>query len=389
MRRLLPAVAVAALLAPAGALADIQQVLLPGPTPYPTPSPPLATGGAPPWATLTFKIHASTDQRVGTGVDSSGRVVSVRALERLHLTGTGDYLIVVSAPVLDVRMGPGSQSEPGQRRGQILWSGFSAKRRLLVSDAKLRPGPVRPYLPLRLAARRVGDRYELTVTNATTTAEVAFQGAGSPKELAALLDRTRRDSLAHRRLRPAYVTINGAVSQRPRKTQISAPLRVEGSLRFPSAPSAASGGTVVGHTVHFSFVLGDRQPLTRPIVVSGGGEPKLSLTARPEIVVRGLTPPGGARSWSASGPLPGDVLLQRLIDTRMELVRSDQFQGFLSNPDALGRDRTVYVFETTAAPKAVAASSSSSSSSGPLTLLLAVGGAVVAAGVALVSWAHS
>ena len=69
MRRLLPAAAVAALLAPAAALADVQQVLLPGPTPYPTPSPPLATGGAPPWATLTFKIHASTDQRVRTGVD--------------------------------------------------------------------------------------------------------------------------------------------------------------------------------------------------------------------------------------------------------------------------------------------------------------------------------
>ena len=90
-------------------------------------------------------------------------------------------------------------------------------------------------------------------------------------------------------------------------------------------------------------------------------------TARPDTVVRGLTPPGGAaRSWSASGSLPADALLQRLIDTRMELVRSDQFQGFLSNPDALGRDRTVYVYETTAAPHAVAASSSSSSGGGPL-----------------------
>jgi hypothetical protein len=391
MRRLLPAVAVAALLAPAGALADVQQVLLPGPTPYPTPSPPLATGGAPPWATLTFKIHASTDQRVGTGVDSRGRVVSVRALERLHLTGTGDYLIVVSAPVLDVRMGPGSQSEPGQRRGQILWSGFSAKRRLLVSDAKLRPGPVRPYLPLRREAQREGDRYELTLTNATTTGEVAFQGAGSPKELAALLDRTRRDSLAHRRLRPAYVTIRGAVSQRPGKTRISAPLRVEGSLRFPSAPTAASGGMLDGRTVRFAFVLGDRQPLSRRIVVSGGGEPKLSLVARPDAVVRGLAPPG-ARSWSAAlarRPLPADALLKRLIETRMELVRSDQFQGFLSNPDQLGSDRTVYVYATTAAPKAVATPVGSSSGGGPLTLLLAVGGAVVAAGVALVTWAHS
>jgi hypothetical protein len=392
MRRVLPVIAVAALLAPAAALADVQQVLLPGPTPYTTPSPPLVTGGAPPWATLTFRIHAGTDQRVRAGVDDHGRVVSVRALQRLQLTGTGDYLIVVSAPVLDVRMAPGSQSEPGQRRGQILWSGFSSRRRLLASDAELRPAPVRPYLPLRLEAQRDGDRYELAVTNATTTAEVAFQGKGVPKELAALLDRTRRDSLAHRRLRPAYVTINGAISQRPQKARISAPLRVEGRLRFPSAPTTVSGGTIDGRAVHFSFVLGDRQPLTRRIEVSGGGEPKLHLEARPEAVVRGLTPPGRASTWVAAvaqNPLPPEALLERLIDTRMELVRSDQFQGFLSNPDQLGRDRTVYVYETAAAPQAVAASTSSSSGGGPLMVLLAVGGAIVAAGAALVTWAHS
>ena len=69
----------------------------------------------------------------------------------------------------------------------------------------------------------------------------------------------------------------------------------------------------------------------------------------------------------------------------MELVRSDQFQGFLSNPDQLGRNRTVYVYETAAAPRAVAASTSSSSGDGPLMVLLAVGGAIVAAGAALVS----
>jgi hypothetical protein len=202
--------------------------------------------------------------------------------------------------VLDVRRGPGSESQPGQRRGQILWSGFSSKRRLLVSDAELRPGPVRPYLPLRLESSRQGDRYELAVTNATTTSEVAFQGTGLPKELAGLLDRTRQDSLAHRRLRPAYVTISGAISQRPRQARISAPLRVEGRLRFPSAPSAVGGGTLDGRTVRFSFVLGDRQPLTRRIEVTGGGKPKLSLEARPDAVVRGLMPPGGAGTWSAA-----------------------------------------------------------------------------------------
>jgi len=393
MRRALLIAALGALLLPAEALADLQQVLLPGPTPYPTPTPPLQTVGAPPWANLTFKIHASSDQRVRAGVDGQGRVVSVRVLQRLQLTGTGDYLIVVSAPVLDVKAAPGSQSEPGQRRGQILWSGFSSKRRLLAADAILRPGAAQPSLPLRLQARHEGDRYELTVTNTTTISEVAFQGAGTARELAALLDRTRQDSLAHRRLRPAYVTIRGLIAKRDEKARIAAPLLVEGELRFPTAPSASRGATLAGRTARFSFVLGDAGPLTRRIEVRGGGEPNLRLEARPDNIVRGLTPPGGASTWSAAAArsrLPVNALLQRLIDTRMALVRSDQFQGFLGNPDPLGRDATVYVYATAAAtPRAAGSSSGGSSGNGALMALLAVGGSVIAAGAALVAWAHS
>jgi hypothetical protein len=393
MRRALLAAAAAALLAPAAALADVQQVLLPGPTPFPTASPPLATVSAPPWATLTFKIHASTDQRVRTGVDARGHVVSVHALQRLHLTGTGDYLIVVSAPVLDVRAAPGSQSQPGQRQGQILWSGFSTKRRLLAADATLRPRPVRPFLPLRLEARRDGNRYELSVTNTTTTGEIAFQGPADASNVATLLDRTRADSLAQRRLRPTYVRIGGLVSQRPAKVQIAAPFRVEGELRFPSAPSSASGGTLAGRTVRFAFVLGDEQPLARRILVEGGGEPRLRLEARPAAVVRGLTPPRRASTWReavAASPQPAGPLLERLIEQRMALVRADQYQSFLSNPDLLGRNDTVYVYATAAALGQPASRSSDGSSGGGLLVaLLAVGGSVLAAGAALVAWAHS
>ena len=395
MRRALIAAAAAALLAPAAALADVQQVLLPGPTPFPTPSPPLQTVGAPPWANLTFKIHASSDQRVRAGVDASGRVVSVRALQRLHLTGTGDYLIVVSAPVLDVRPGPGSESEPGQRRGQILWSGFASKHRLLAADASLRAAAASPYLPLRLEARRDGDRYVLTITNVTRTSQVAFQGTGKPAELAALLDRTRRDSLAHRRLRPAYVTIEGLIAKRTQKTSVAAPLRVEGELRFPAAvKEAINTERPEGRTVRFAFVLGDERPLTQRIeVTGGGGDPRLRLEARPDSVIRGLTPPGGAPSWVAAAArqrLDPDALLARLIDTRMELVRADQFQSFLGNPDQLGSDRTVYVYATSAAAaRATAGSSGGSGGNGPLMALLAVGGTVLAAGAALVAWAHS
>lgn len=389
MRRALAAVALAAAVSPAAALADSQQVLLPGPTPYPTASPPLTTVTPAVGATLAFRIHASSDQHVTVGVDPSGRVVGVRALQNLHLTGTGDYLIVVPAPVLDVQAGPGSQSQPGQRTGQILWAGFASRRRLLSADATLRPAPVVPYLPLRLRASRDGDRYTLTLANATETSQVAFEGAGAKPELASLLDQTRRQSLAHQRLTPVYVTIAGLVTQRPQKPRIAAPLLVTGELRFPEAPSAAAGGVVDGRSVRFSYVLGDEQPLSRRVeVTGGGGEPRVHVEASPTAVVQGLRPPGGG-GWRSSR-LPADALLRRLIDTRMELVRSDQYQGFLANPDPLGRNTTTYVYETAIVHHAApVAETSSGGSNGTLVLLLAIGGAIVAAGAGLVAWAHS
>jgi hypothetical protein len=108
----------------------------------------------------------------------------------------------------------------------------------------------------------------------------------------------------------------------------------------------------------------------------------------PTAVVRGLRPPGG-RSWRSSR-LPADALLHRLIDTRMELVRSDQYQGFLANPDPLGRNRTSYVYETAAVRRgAPAVTRSSVGGTSTLVFLLAIVGAVVAAGAGVVAWAHS
>lgn len=376
MRRALVAATLGAALAPAAATAATQQVLLPGPTPYPSVSPPLVTSAPTTATSLTFRVHATSDQRVVAGVDGAGRLVRVRALQNLRLTGTGDYLIVVPAPVLDVRAGPGSQSQPGQRQGQIVWAGFSTRGRLLSADATLRPAPVVPFLPLRVAGRRDGDRYTLTLTNATGTSVVAFAGTGSRAELASLLDQTRRESLARQRLSPAYATISGPVSQRRQRARIFAPLQVRGQLRFP------------GRSVRFSFVLGDEQPLTRAVTVSGvRGAPRLQLVVRPTNVVRGLRPPGGG-SWR-SARLGADELLRRLIDTRLELVRSDQYQGFLSNPDQLGRNSTVYVYETASARRAAPVAASSSGGSDLLLVVLAVGGAVVLAGAAVVAWAHS
>src|SRR5262249_31641043 len=176
-------------------------------------------------------------------------------------------------------------------------------------------------------------------------------------------------------------------SQRPQRARIAAPLLVTGELRFPQAPASATGGVVDGRSVRFSFVLGDEQPLTRQVEGSGGGgDPRLRVGGHPTSVVRGLPPPAGA-TWSGTA-LPADALLQRLIDTRMELVRSDQYQGFLGNPDPLGRNSTVYVYATAAPRAAPASAGSSGGGTSTLVVLLAVAGAIVAARARLVPLAH-
>ena len=371
--------------------AAVEQVLLPGPTPYPTPSPPLVATGVVPTKPLPFTIHARVAERVHAGVGPDGEIVSLRALHRLALTGKGDYLIVIGAPVVDVHAGPGSQSEPGLRIGQILWSGFSPGKKLLVADAELSADAAARFLPLRLHVTRAGGRYSLTVTNATILSETAYVGKGFPRQLAKLLDRTRAQSLAGARLDSAYASVEGRVRQRP--AYIAAPVAVQGVLRFPTAPTSVRGATLRGRSVSFSAVLGDASPLSLRVDVRGGGTPHLRLVARPTKLVRALAPPAG-ESWAAAlrrRPIPSGVLLRTLIDTRMQLVRSDQYQAFLANPDPQGATRTVYVYESAAAPtpKGSPPVESSSGDGDALVLALALVGSVVAIGAAVVLWAHS
>jgi hypothetical protein len=88
--------------------------------------------------------------------------------------------------------------------------------------------------------------------------------------------------------------------------------------------------------------------------------------------------------------IPADVLLRRLIDTRMQLVRSDQYQAFLSNPDPQGTNRTVYVYESTATPRPKAVPTPEQDSGrGGLVLVLAIAGSVLAAAGVLVLWANN
>jgi hypothetical protein len=74
----------------------------------------------------------------------------------------------------------------------------------------------------------------------------------------------------------------------------------------------------------------------------------------------------------------------------MRLVRSEQYESFLENPDPNGPGRTVYVYETVAAPvPSVTPPESAGGGTSALLIALVAVGSVALAGGAVVLWAHS
>jgi hypothetical protein len=372
------AVLALALAAAAGAQRR-QQIVLPGPVPYPTDSPPLIGGGVLANLYLTPGLHVDSRERVRVGVDGAGKPTSIRVEQQLTVKGKGDYQLAVSGPIADVRRGAGSESEPGFRTDQVVWAGFSPARKRLAAQIALRVRPAAPYLPLRLHLTRGDDGVTLRITNATVTPVQTYEGVVTAPEIARLLDQTRRSSLAGERVKAAFATFHGEVRVPKQPLQIEAPLRVEGML---------SAG---GEPVSFSRVLGDGQPLSFEVHAQGSGEPELEVHARPAPVVQLLRPPG-ASTWVAAirrRPLPAADLLSRLIQARFLLVRADQFKTFLSDPDSDGRSRAVYDYTVAAAPDRLVLRRRSSGGSDALLIVLVVLGSLVVAGGGLVAWAHS
>jgi len=379
------AFAALALALPAAAASERrQQVVLPGPVPYPTPVPPLVGKTALPQLYIAPGLHIGSNQRVNVGVGPAGRPDRIRVRQRLLIRGKGDYQLAISGPIDDVSAAPGTQSSPGLRSDQLLWAGFSPGRKVLAADAFLRVRDAAPYLPLRLHIERDGDRAVLTVANATVVPQQVYTGKVQLPELARLLDETRRASLGGVRLKGTFANFIGEVRTLKQPVRIAAPLRVQGELTLPGqAP------------VSFDRTLGDGHPLSFQVEARGQGVPKVHLQARPAPVVRELRPPG-ASTWAAAlsrSPQPVEKVVHRLMTTRLQIVRADQFQSFLADPDADGRARSVYEYETVAVkPHGVAAAPASSDDGGgsdALLVALAVIGSVVVAGGGLVAWAHS
>lgn len=302
--------------------------------------------------------------------DGSPRTVTVS--QRLLVRALGDYAFFVPAPAVRVVAGPGSQSRPGLRPNQIVWQGFSPRRKVLAAVADLRPGGSVPALPVRVRVTGVPVRpgpFELTISleNATRTRATGFTADVPTADLVSALADLRAAARSDRPITDRVVRIRGGSG--PATVDSWAALAVGGSIAFPAgavsdfAPARLTG-LLRGRTLRVT-VRGTAQRAATP---------RLRLVVEP--APRAALPPRSARTLEAT------------VAGYLRYARTRQFERYLANPDPLGRTTTTYLYETAARPRPSADAARSADDSGVSTAVVVV--LVVLVGLGLVVlWAHN
>jgi len=367
MRRCaLPALAAAALLATVGAAAAARAPLsLPSPYQPLSNEPPIGQAGPSQFEVESGASVHTVDAaaRVTVHIDGTGSPVAIEATQRLVVHGVGDYAYTVGGPVSNVRPAAGTQSQPGARRGAILWSGFSAGRRVLGARASLGIRETTGFLPLRI---RIGGG-RMTLENTTAVTVTAPVGTTAPRAVARYLDRLRAKAPAV----PPRAFFAEATGVRSREFTVESPLHVTG----------LAGGSEV------DVVLGGGRTLTATLPFDDGPV-ALRVVPAPPLVM--LEPPAGARTWEAAARrVGGGPLVRRTVEVLLRLARMRQFDRFLGNPDPNGRSSTAYLYRTAVAapPASVAPADGDDSQPWRTPLLLAI--ALAGGAAALVVWARS
>ena len=369
--RALAVVAAAGALAPgASAAPPLRVALLPGPEALP-PVPPLAPPQPPATETPRLRGSVFARERVVVGMAPDGTPRTVTVSQRLLLRALGDYAFFVPAPAARVVAGPGSQSRPGLRPNQIVWQGFSPRRKVLVAVAELRPGGSVPALPVRVRVTGVPARpgpFELTISleNATRTRATGFTADVPTSDLLSALADLRAAARSDRPMTDRVIRIRGGSG--PATVDAWAALAVGGSIAFPAgavsdfAPARFTG-LLRGRTLRVT-VRGTARRATTP---------RLRLVAEP--APRAALPPRSARTLEAA------------VAGYLRYARTLQFERYLANPDPNGRTVTTYLYET-AAPVRTSADASRSGDDSGLPTSLVVGVVMLLGAGLVVLWAH-
>jgi hypothetical protein len=360
---------VVALGAAAAAAAETRAVALPAPSVSLPSVPPLQSTAlvAPPEMRFPRSIRSHEQIRIELNGDGDPTLLSV--LQRLLVSGKGDYTFVVSGPIADVRRPAGSESDPGFRRDQIVWQGFSPGRRRLAAVAELRPSAAR-FLPLRIRTRLRTDsaaktfEFRIRLTNATAVRTGVFTAKVPRRQLLEALGLVAASVKRGAPPPAAVLTARGPI--RKRTITVAAPLALRGRV------------LVGGRTVRaFSTRLGSDR-VTQELVVRGTAEgpvePKLSVTATP------VPPPARPRA-------SGDLLLAA-ARTNLEYGRFRQYTTFLANPDAESANTASYEFRTGAERPTAQPESSEGGDGSTWPYFLATGLVLVAGAGLVILWAH-
>jgi hypothetical protein len=336
------------------------------------PVPPLAPPQPPVTEVPRIRGTVSSNERVVVGITPDGRPTSVTVVQRLLVRSLGDYTFYIPAPAVTVVAAPGSESQPGFRPNQIVWQGFSPRRKVLGARAELRPLESVSVLPLRVhvtgAPVRPGP-FELVIAleNSTLSRAFGFTGDAVGADVAQALGALRAAAGIDRPIEGRVVRVRGAT--RRVMLQVSAPLALQGSLGFPA------GAVRAVRPSRFTARL-DRGTLRLRVrgVARRAAVPKLRIVATP--VVAAALPPRSARTLGAT------------VLGYLRYARTRQYQTYIANPDPGGPSRATYVYDTAPAKRTAPPADAEHSDDSALLAALVVGGLALLGLGLVVLWAH-
>jgi hypothetical protein len=336
------------------------------------PVPPLAPPQPPVTEVPRIRGTVSSHERVVVGITPDGTPTSVTVVQRLLVRSLGDYTFYIPAPAVSVVAAPGSESQPGFRPNQIVWQGFSPRRKVLAARAELRPPESAPALPLRVRATGAPVRpgpFEVVITLANSTRSHAFGFTGDAVggDVAQTLRALRGAAGIDRPIEGRVVRVRGAT--RRVMLQVSAPLSLQGSIGFPAgAVSAVRPRRFTTRLERGTLRLTVRGIARRAAV------PRLRIVARP--LVAAALPPRSARTLRAT------------VLGYLRYARTRQYETYIANPDPIGPSRATYVYDTAAAKRTAVPPGLQHSDDSVLPAALAVGGLALLGLGLVVVWAH-
>ena len=376
---------------------------------------------------LPGRVEDLEQVRVSLGLD--GRPVAVEVEQRLTVHGLGDFEFRVPGPAADVEPLPESRSQPGLRRGSVIWQGFSPGERVVGATMTMFPQEEEKRLPVRASiAMTIGGRpvdgvtpltgaldIRVTLTNTTPIPIEVKDAAVDPVAAGAALDAVRgalrdgRRPVPGRGGVPEALSVSGKVGSRTEAyeapfrygVRISLPRERVSELQSGGRLSEEGAAWVVDWEGRLGGSIGDAGSLEETLTLTGNAAgltmPGLTMEVAPVPPAAGVVgPPAGAPSWRqwAARTSPGAAerrsMLRRLMGAMWRTALLRQYDDYLGNPDPLGPARTTYSFvldppDAVAAPPPV----QPRAPAGPLTVVgAALGGLALAFGALLV-WARS